>query len=44
MYLLASIFVFFSRHLLSYEKHILMNITDDEKKSTEKIIEGEMNY
>lgn len=32
LYLFASIFVFFLKHLFSYEKHILLNTTDDEKK------------
>ena len=44
LYLFESIFVFFLKHLLSYEKPILMNKTDDEKKSIEKIIGGKMNY
>lgn len=43
-YLFASIFAFFLQHLFLFEKHILMNKIDDDKKSIDKIIEGEMNH
>lgn len=33
-------FAFFLQHLFLFEKHILMNKTDDDKKSIDKIIEG----